>query len=289
MLPPQGRWLSIHPMSKTFPDGRFIPPTRRQMLLLAAASPLLAGLPGCSFIPRAAVTPMPLLRQPGPGPGPADTLVVMLPGAYSLPQEFVEAGYVRALRERGVAADVVIPDAHLGYYNDRSVLRRLRDDVLAPARAAGYRRVWLVGISLGGFGALLYAATYGGDPAIGVDGVLAVAPYLGSRGLHDEMLAAGGPASWVAADAATAPRPMQDGAGQDEVERALWRWLVRPPAGAPPVYLGYGTEDRLAEGHRLLARVLPSERVSTVPGGHDWPPWLALWQLWLGRGLLGSA
>jgi SNF2 family DNA or RNA helicase len=32
----------------------------------------------------------------------------------------------------------------------------------------------------------------------------------------------------------------------------LWQWLAALPADAPPLYLGYGTEDRFAEGHRVL-------------------------------------
>jgi hypothetical protein len=274
-------------MSPASPDARPRLPTRR-LALLAGAGGALLGLAGCQFLPRTPVTPMPLLRQPGPGPGRADTLVVLLPGAYSRPQEFIDEGYVRALRASGgagAAADVWIADAHLGYFNDRSVLRRLREDVIAPARAQGYQRLWLVGISLGGFGALAYASVHGRSAGTGVDGVLAVAPYLGSRRLQGEMLAAGGPRAW--ADATPAGTPgLEQGASPDDGERALWRWLARPPAGAPPVYLGYGSEDRLADGHRLLAGVLPADRVATVPGGHDWPPWLALWQGWLQRGLL---
>jgi hypothetical protein len=257
----------------------------RRSLLLAAASTSLLGLSGCQLLPRTPVTPMPVLRQPWPGPGRAETLVVMLPGAYSLPQEFIDEGYVRALRERGVAADVLIADAHLGYFNDRSVLRRLRDDVIAPARAQGYRRLWLVGISLGGFGALAYASVHGRDAAVGVDGVLAVAPYLGSRRQQGDMLAAGGPLAWTRSIAAT-EQPALEPVSPEAGERALWRWLATPPADAPPVHLGYGRDDRLADGHRLLASVLPADRVITVPGGHDWPPWRAIWQQWLQRGLL---
>ena len=271
-------------------DGPAFQPARRQALLAATATALL-GLPGCQLLPRQPVTPMPVLRQPAPGPGRAKTLVVMLPGAYSLPQEFVDEGYVQALGTRGVRADVLVADAHLGYFNDRSVLRRLRDDVVAPARAQGYSRLWLVGISLGGFGALAYASVHGRHPQHGVDGVLAVAPYLGSRRLQGDMLAAGGPVAWADAQPATpsAARELTEATSPDDGERALWRWLVRPPADAPPVYLAYGTDDRLASGHRLLAGVLPPDRVTTVPGGHDWPPWRALWQQWLQRGLLDAA
>lgn len=265
------------------------PPTRRQVVLVTAG-PVLASLPGCQWLPRAPVTPMPLLRPSGQAARVTSTLVVMLPGAYSQPQEFIAEGYVGALRAHGAPADVVIADAHLGYFRDRSVLRRLREDVVAPARAQGYQRVWLVGISLGGFGALAYASLHGQDRRHGIDGVLAVAPYLGSPRLLAELQAAGGPRAWADADAAAsaAPRPADEAGGQDAGERVLWRWLARPPTDAPPVYLGYGTEDRLADGHRLLAGVLPPEHVATVPGGHDWPPWRALWQQWLGRGLLDA-
>ena len=266
-------------------DRGLFAPARRQVLLVAAG-PMLAGLPGCQWLPRAPVTPMSQLREPGQRV--ADTLVVMLPGAYSRPQEFVDNGFVRALRMHGVSADIIIADAHLGYFRNHSVLRRLREDVVAPARAQGYRTVWMVGISLGGFGALAYACLHGRDPAHGVEGVFAVAPYLGSRGLIDAIGAAGGPRAWVDADGGALPRSLDEDANPDDAERALWRWLAKPPTGAPPLYLGYGTEDRLADGHRLLAEVLPADRVSTVPGGHDWPPWLALWQQWLGRGLLDT-
>jgi hypothetical protein len=32
--------------------------------------------------------------------------------------------------------------------------------------------------------------------------------------------------------------------------------------------------------------VLPAGHSVEVPGGHDWPPWRALWTSWLDRGLL---
>ena len=248
----------------------------------------------------------------------------MLPGAYSLPQEFVDEGFVQALRERRIAADTCIADAHLGYFSDRSVLERLRVDVIGPARRQGYRRIWLVGISLGGFGALAYGAAYGSGSCSragsgsgssfgsssgiesgsesgsgsgskaghGVDGVLALAPYLGRRGLLQEIAAAPSPAAWAAGEAGVQAGVLAgvlaQGQEPEAAERELWRWLVRPPAGAPPVWLGYGRDDRLGEGHRLLRQALPAERVFDVPGGHDWAPWRALWQAWLDRSLLGT-
>ena len=52
---------------------------------------------------------------------------------------------------------MVVADAHVGYFRNRSFEDRLRADVMVPARARGYESIWLAGISLGGLGALLYA------------------------------------------------------------------------------------------------------------------------------------
>jgi pimeloyl-ACP methyl ester carboxylesterase len=215
-------------------------------------------------------------------------LLVMLPGAYSRPPEFIDEGFVAAVRSRGIAADIAIVDAHLGYFNDRSVLTRLHEDVVQPARAMGYAQIWLVGISLGGFAALGYAARYENE----VDGLVVLAPYLGRRQLLDEIDAAGGPMAWRRSPHA----PPTD----DEPERRVWEWLTAPASQAIgaatataterlPVYLGYGRDDRFVAAHRQLARVLPTERCADTPGGHDWTPWRTLWSQWLDRGLLPTA
>lgn len=65
--------------------------------------------------------------------------------------------------------------------------------------------------------------------------------------------------------------------------------LAQPAPAGPPVWLGFGREDRFADAHRLLAQALPAERHFDVPGGHDWPPWRALWSAWLDRRLLPQA
>ena len=84
-------------------------------------------------------------------------LVVMLPGAYSVPRDFIDQGFVSRLHAQGFAVDVALADAHLGYAENGTLLERLRDDVIVPAQREGYRRIWLVGISLGGFASLGFA------------------------------------------------------------------------------------------------------------------------------------
>jgi pimeloyl-ACP methyl ester carboxylesterase len=209
----------------------------------------------------------------------APVLLVLLPGAHMAPEELLREGFVQAVRQRQLAVDVRIADAHLGYVVEGSMLKRLHQDVVMPARAQGYRRIWLAGISLGGYVAMGYAQQHPGQ----VEGIFAIAPYLGRRPLVQAVAAAGGPAPWRAS---AQPRDAQDH------DHALWMWLTQPgvhaaaSAGMPPLYLGYGTEDRFAQGHALLAGLLPSSRVATAPGGHDWPPWRTLWAQWLDRGLL---
>lgn len=254
------------------------PVDRRRAATALLALGTLGSLGACTLLrpPPPVTVPLTTLRFPAARDGRAPALVVLLPGAYSTPQEFVDEGFVDALRARRRAADVIVADTHVGYFQDRSVLQRLREDIVAPARAAGYRQLWLVGISLGGFGALGYAARRPQD----LTGVLALAPYLGKRTLQKEIIDAGGPLNWRGRRFAREP---------DDLEREVWESLVAPPAGGPPVWLGFGRDDRFADAHRLAAQALPAERVFDVPGGHDWPPWRTLWHAWLDRGLLPRA
>ena len=64
-------------------------------------------------------------------------------------------------------------------------------------------------------------------------------------------------------------------------------WLCREAKAGlwqTPVYFGTGSEDRFLRGQRMLADLLPSERVRILPGAHDWPTWQRLWHDWLGHG-----
>lgn len=198
-------------------------------------------------------------------------LVVLLPGRWDRAESFRRAGFAAAVTARGLAIDLVAADAHLGYYRDRSVVDRLHADVIAPARAAGYERIWVAGVSLGGTGSLLYLR----DRPEEIDGVLALAPYLGDDELIAEIERAGGPRSWPAPEITP-----QSGAG-----RELWSWIAtwRPSPPAIPLHLGWGTTDGLARANRLLAGLLPPDRVYQVKGGHDWQAWENLWEQFLDR------
>jgi pimeloyl-ACP methyl ester carboxylesterase len=195
----------------------------------------------------------------------APTRMVWLPGAYHSAQDFLGAGFAQAVQRRGIPLDLAFIDLELQHLGDRAALHRLHSEQMLPPREMGVS-VWLAGISLGGMIALDFAATYPGD----FDGLCLFAPYLGNRMLTAEIAAAPGVAAWE-------PGELAEG---DE-ERRIWRF-IKTREKAPPLYLGFGRDDRFAAAHALLASVLPSDSVNVIAGGHDWRTWSTLWENFLG-------
>ena len=191
--------------------------------------------------------------------------VLLLPPAYARPGDFLREGFADAVRARALEVDLVAVGLRLRSVSDRSVLTQLTQ-LVAAARAAGCTQVWLAGISLGAYIALLYAER---EPRA-VDGLCLFAPYLGSHIVTQEIERAGGVAAWQPAEVAA----------EDE-ERRLWRFIKTHAPGEPPIHLGLGREDRFGARHRLLAAALPAAHVDLVPGGHEWPVWRRLWENFL--------
>jgi pimeloyl-ACP methyl ester carboxylesterase len=203
--------------------------------------------------------------HPAPGTVAERILLIMLPGVNMAPQDFVAHGFIRALREGAWPVDVVTADAGTDFYLDGVITERLQADVVAPALSRGYRRLWFLGISLGGLGALLYARAHPGA----VEGIVLLAPFLGVPGMIAEVVRAGGLRAWEPGVIAA-----NDG------ERRVLAWLksyAAAPAIFPTLFLAYGSGDRFAVGHALLAAELPAERVLIGEGGHDWETWKVLW------------
>jgi pimeloyl-ACP methyl ester carboxylesterase len=199
---------------------------------------------------------------------------VFLPGRWNRALQYETEQFVQAVHDAGIRADMVAVEAHYGYYATRTVVTRLREDVIAPALAQGYDEIWLVGVSMGGLGALLYVRDYPDDITV----VVALAPFLGDTDVIAEIRAAGGVQQWH-------PATIVPG----DYQRQLWQWLkthlARREAGTG-LYLGYGQQDRFAPAHQLLATCLPAARVFTNLGGHDWQTWRPLWQAFLKQATL---
>ena len=196
---------------------------------------------------------------------PAKCLFVLLPGAGDHAERFREKGFVEDLQNSKLSIDIRAVDATMGYYMKGTLLDRLEADVITPAKAVGYEEIWLVGPSMGGLGSLLYSRMHSAE----VTGVLAIAPFLGDQDLIEEIAAAGGLRQWQAP-------PRVDALSLDNYQRELWRWLQAATQGreaAPPIFLGYGTSDRLSRADSLLAEALPASRVFLTTGGHEWPAW----------------
>ena len=220
-----------------------------------------AATAGCTPV---TVTPIPTVRFDTEGDPPKPILLVFLPGRGDDGGRFDSEGFVAAVRRAGIQADMMAVEAHMGYYLERNLPEKLYRDVITPARLRGYRQIWLVGISLGGFGALWYDIEHPGDLA----GIAILAPYLGDPEVVTEVVRAGGLSAWQPTDGIT------------DDQQKIWKGLKayeNQQKSRGRVYLGYGRQDRFAEANGLLAAVLPPEQVFTIDGGHDWETWKHIW------------
>jgi pimeloyl-ACP methyl ester carboxylesterase len=237
----------------------------RPGLLRVALASWLFSTSGCTlFFP--APTPMRTLSRPAPASAsPAKCAVIFLPGFGDDEKAFAEHKFPDALQVRNMPVDTVTASATYGYYGNRSLLVRLREDVVRPLRTKGYKEIWIVGISMGGLGTVLLAR----DQQPDVAGIYLLAPYLGDDGILKEINAAGGVRRW------------EPGPPSKEDYRELWRYLkgiTADPAGPPLVYLGAGDQDpHRSPGPHPLAEAIPRDHLFRTPGGHDWGPWSVLW------------
>jgi enterochelin esterase-like enzyme len=162
----------------------------------------------------------------------------------------------------------VFAEVNLQHLTDRTILRRLRHELILPARALGCSSIWICGISLGGFIGLAYAERYPSE----IDGLCLLAPYLGNHMITGEIERANGVAGWEPGELTA-----------DDDERRVWRFIKLQPNPGIAIGLGYGQDDRFAGSHRMMAQALHPADVHVIPGGHEWPVWARLWEDFLDR------
>lgn len=240
-----------------------VPRPPRLPALLAALHALLL------MLLLAACGPTGDVRQPIPtavipAPQPATRAVVVLPGRGDDLAALRRAGIAQAVHAAWPDADVILAELAIAYYMDGNGPKRLHDEVIAPAKARGYRELWLGGASMGGMGTLLYDRAYPGS----ADGLVLLAPYLGDRPILQQITQAGGIAAWDPGP----PQPI----GPDNWQHELWRHLqgwAKDPAKARNVWLAYGDRDRLRRAMPVIQPLLRSDQVLVRDGGHAWTVW----------------
>ncbi|HKJ64876.1 MAG TPA: alpha/beta fold hydrolase [Desulfopila sp.] len=200
-------------------------------------------------------------------------LFVFMRGLGGSNRSFADAGMVEAVKMRKVPFDIIAPNAHFAYYSERTLVERLHEDVIVPATLQGYRNIWLIGVSMGGLGSMLYLK----ERPEHIDGVFLVVPFLGYDEILDDILAAGGVRSW---------QPGNYDADEDW-ERMFWHWIKDEVTDRStiPLFLGYGKSDEYVKGQRLFSTVIPPDRVIAVDGGHDLATIVSLWDSFLDREL----
>src|SRR5260221_2657596 len=162
---------------------------------------------------------------------PDGVVLALLSGTYSEPEDFVREGFPEAVRAHGIEADIVMGAVRSAWFADGSIVGRIREEIVLPARERGSSRIWLAGISLGGLAALSYAARHEED----IEGIVLISPYPATREVLREMDEAGGLGQWK-------PVIPPDG----DLEREAWVLLRSRLEGRPPVDWYLASRDRFA-------------------------------------------
>lgn len=221
----------------------------RLLLFLA----VLLSLSACYYL-QPMTEPIGHRYYRGQSNGPRD-LMILLPGVGDRGSAFDRHGFIQVAQNQAPSLDLVTVEAHFKYYQSRTALQRIRQDIVQPAQQAGYRRIYLAGVSLGGFGSLLYLKEYPAEIAA----VLVLAPYIGDEEDYSYLL-----------NGSAVPEPLRDA--------NIWPWITGlSPQQAAKIYLGYGLGDKFVVPNRLLAGYLPSAHTHELAGGHDWRTWTQLW------------
>lgn len=219
-------------------------------------------LTGCSYLRHPDIPIKTDIYQKNTSP--QHTLILLLPGKGDNPNSFIENQWLETLQQENIDADIIIADAHLGYYLNDSTTLRLRQDILTDLIVKRYSQIWIAGVSMGALGALQFSLDY---PCM-IDGLILIAPYLGPETLIKQIIGQGGIDGWRPSNS---PDPFVK----------LWSGVKDKSVVRPDMYLGYGQKDRYVLGHHLFAKEVDVLKTIISDGGHDWETWNKLWSLLL--------
>lgn len=230
----------------------------------------------CSFYPK---TTIPIeTTSYVVGAGSAKTLLVMLPGIRDSDKSFARNDFITILNQNNIDVEVITVNANIAYYKNRGLIDRLEQDVIQVAKQEGYKNIWLLGISLGGLGAMLYTNEQPED----IQGIILLAPYLGDRDIIEEIKSYASLEEW----AKFAKQFTRENSTEksNKLVKYLWLPLIeRKCYTHKPIYLLYGDEDKHKFAHDVMASCLSADSVITIEGKHNWKTWKMLWDSLLAK------
>jgi hypothetical protein len=232
----------------------------KRIIWLCAIASIVVVSPGCSG--SRGKKALPSVRYSGMTG--KRSLLVLLPTMGGKGSHYETQGFLDEVWERGFEASMEVVDVKPSLYLGSKIVELLKTEVIEPAKTEGFEEIYLVGISLGGHGALLYATNYPED----VDGIVILAPFISGDRASEAIDEAGGLDTWEDCPFLAWTHACN-----------LWKSLkvyVSDSRNQRKVVLGFGTEDIFVDQCRILADVLLPEQVFTVPGGHDWETWKKL-------------
>ena len=87
----------------------------------------------------------------------SDHLVIFLVGIGDKVNVFERSGFFNQVQKFNF--DSIVVDSHFGYYKEHSISKRIYEDILKFNRGK-YNEITILGISLGGYGAIKTASDY---------------------------------------------------------------------------------------------------------------------------------
>lgn len=191
-------------------------------------------------------------------PEEAERLVVMLPGLGDRMEHFQRHDFLEmgsSTQDDHVA--FLATDAHFGYYRNFDLPNYFQRDILERWPDA---KITLVGISMGGFGALTLARIFPEK----VDEVILLAPYMGTPFFLRHRVDNGN----------FEPRP------KDGPRKLLllenWQFLEDNPYNHS-FKLMVGRLDPFALALPIVRNHAPTVAIAKGRGGHNWKAWKKLW------------
>ena len=216
--------------------------------------------------------PIPVLEYGKMDASENRNLLILLRGRGGSHRDFAKHGIIDEVRKRNLPFDIVAPAADFGYYRTETLPERLKHDIIDPARAKGYKNIWLAGFSMGGLGSLFTIRSY----PKAVDGVILISPFLGWSSILEEIETTGGVSYWFL--------PVDK---SHKWQYTIWGWIKEYQADKdqyPEIYLGFGDNDSMTgEGPALLSQALGPGKHFSVPGNHNYKTFKVIWRQQMDR------